>query len=110
MRVESGTDVFFAIGDPTRRKLLEVLMIGEHSIASLCDHFNISRNAIVKHLQVLKDAELISMSRLGREKRCKLQAQALFGVNHWIKMFEPFWKEKLNELEHFLDTYIEEDS
>ncbi len=109
MQIESETDVFFAIGDRTRRKLLEVLMIGEHSIASLCNHFPLSRNAVVKHLQVLKDAGLISMSKLGRETRCKLQGHALQGVNQWIQMFEPLWTDKLDELGRFLDKFSEDE-
>lgn len=65
LAAESGTDVFHAIADPTRRSLLKLLANKEMSIASITDYYPISRTAVNKHLQVLFDAQLVSSGRLG---------------------------------------------
>jgi DNA-binding transcriptional ArsR family regulator len=109
MHAEMRGDIFFAIGDPTRRKLLELVAFGDHSIAALCDNFEVSRNAIVKHLHVLKDAGLISIKRHGRERRCELRGEAMKEVMQWVEMFEPFWEEKLDALDSYLKELAEED-
>lgn len=61
-------DVFQAIADPTRRKILKLLAEKELAISEITSHFTISRTAIAKHLRILSEAELVSGRKEGREK------------------------------------------
>ncbi|CAM5721370.1 hypothetical protein LSPH24S_09693 [Lysinibacillus sphaericus] len=67
-QLANKVDVFQAIADPTRRHVLQLLASSDKPIALIADHFTISRTAVVKHLHVLEQAELVSAQKKGREK------------------------------------------
>jgi len=69
--------VFHALGDPTRRRLVEQLAGGERSVTELADGFPISLAAVSKHLKVLEDAGLMRRRWEGRVSHCRLDAAAL---------------------------------
>jgi DNA-binding transcriptional ArsR family regulator len=72
---ESPADeVFAALADRTRRDLLDLLRTGERPVHALADAFHVSRPAISQHLRVLRDAGLVSETRVGRERFYRLQA------------------------------------
>lgn len=100
----SKHDVFQAIADPTRRKILRLLADKEMSIASITECFPISRTAVNKHLQVLSDAELVSSRRIGRETRYKAQPQPLVEVKQWLSFFEQYWDDKLYALRQYVES------
>jgi DNA-binding transcriptional ArsR family regulator len=100
---ESKHDVFQAIADPTRRKILRLLADKEMPIASIVERFPISRTAVNKHLQVLSDAGLVSRRRIGRETRYKAQPQPLAKVKQWLAFFEQYWDEKLSALKDYVE-------
>jgi len=91
-------DVFQAIADPTRRKLLELLAEGQLSIASLSSHFTMSRTAVTKHLGILEVAGLVSSQKAGREKLYRLEAKPLQTLKQWLEFYEQFWDDKLENL------------
>jgi len=97
-------DVFEAIADPTRRKMIKLLAEKEMSIAAITEGFPISRTAINKHLHVLADAGLVSSKKVGRETIYKLQPEVLMEVKQWLAFFEHYWDEKLAALKEFLET------
>ena len=68
-------DVFQAIADPSRRKILQLLSNKNQSIAELASHFDISRTAVVKHINILAEAGLISGEKQGKEKIYQLQPE-----------------------------------
>ena len=91
-------DVFQAIADPTRRKLLELLAEGQLSIASLSSHFTMSRTAVTKHLGILELVGLVSSQKVGREKLYRLEAKPLQTLKQWLEFYEQFWDDKLEKL------------
>lgn len=91
-------DVFQAIADPTRRKLLELLAEDQLSIASLSSHFTMSRTAVTKHLGILEVAGLVSSQKAGREKLYRLEAKPLQTLKQWLEFYEQFWDDKLEKL------------
>lgn len=97
-------DVFDAIADPTRRKMLELLADKEMSIATITESFPISRTAINKHLHILAEAGLLNSQKIGRETRYKLQPGALLQLKQWLASFEQYWDEKLSALKEFVET------
>jgi DNA-binding transcriptional ArsR family regulator len=97
-------DVFQAIADPTRRRLLKLLADKEMPIAAISECFPITRTAVNKHLHVLSDAGLVSSKKVGRETRYKLQPEPLVEIKQWLTFFEEYWDEKLSALKMFVET------
>src|SRR3954468_6613161 len=97
-------DVFQAIADPTRRKLLKLLSKEEMPVTAISEHFPISRTAVSKHLRVLADAGLVKERKAGRETRYKLEPQPLYELKDWLQYFELFWENKLSALRLFVES------
>lgn len=97
-------DVFRALADPTRRRLLQVLAGGEQPVNALCGHFDVSRTAVSKHLRVLAEAGLVRERKTGRETRYRLDAEPLREMKEWLAFYERFWDNKLAALERYLET------
>ncbi|MGI8378734.1 ArsR/SmtB family transcription factor [Priestia megaterium] len=96
-------DIFQAIADPTRRKVLELLSEKELPISEITSHFSISRTAIVKHLHILSEADLVHGQKKGREKVYYLQPEPLKEVQDWLSYYEQFWTNKLSILQHIVE-------
>jgi DNA-binding transcriptional ArsR family regulator len=97
-------DVFQAIADPTRRKLLKLLSKEEMPVTAISEHFPISRTAVSKHLRVLADAGLVKERKAGRETRYKLEPEPLNELKDWLQYFELFWENKLSALRLFVES------
>jgi DNA-binding transcriptional ArsR family regulator len=100
-------DVFQAIADPTRRKLLKLLSKEEMPVTAISEHFPISRTAVSKHLRVLADAGLVRERKAGRETRYKLEPTPLYELKDWLQYFELFWENKLSALRLFVESDVE---
>ena len=98
-------DVFQAIADPTRRRMLKLLANHEMPIAAITEQFPISRTAVNKHLHVLSDAGLVSWKKVGRETRYRLKPEPLTEIRQWLAFFDQYWNEKLTAL----GQYVEEE-
>jgi DNA-binding transcriptional ArsR family regulator len=92
---KSPRDVFSAIDDPTRRKILSLLAEGDMPVGELTGHFAISRPAVSRHLRVLRETGVVSEQRHGRERVYSLRARPLQDVRLWIAQFDRFWAVKL---------------
>ncbi|NRD76172.1 winged helix-turn-helix transcriptional regulator [Bacillus sp. BRMEA1] len=101
-------DVFQAIADPTRRRLLKLLSGEEMPVTAISEHFPISRTAVSKHLRVLADAGLVQERKVGRETRYKLEPKPLYEVTDWLRYFEIFWENKLAALRQLVESNGEE--
>ena len=99
-------DVYHAIADPTRRRILELLAESERPVKELIGAFRVSQPAISQHLRVLREAGLVSERRVGRERRYRLTAEPLMTVADWVEHYRQFWQRHLGALE----TYLEEET
>jgi ArsR family transcriptional regulator len=96
-------DVFVAIADPTRRKLIRLLACSnESALYELTAHFQIGRTAVSKHLAILKEADLVRNRKIGRETRYRLNAVPLQEVKDWLAFYEDFWTESAAKLKNIL--------
>lgn len=92
-------DVFKAIADPTRRKIISLLLAsGASTITAIASDFNSTRQVVTKHIYVLEKAGLISIEDTGRERYCQLEFQPLKEVFDWVSFYEKFWDNKLSAL------------
>ncbi|OYD07459.1 ArsR/SmtB family transcription factor [Paludifilum halophilum] len=96
-------DIFQAIADPTRRKMIRLLAGQELPVTVISKHFPISRTAVSKHLRILSESKLVNVKKVGRERRYQLQPEALSEVKEWISYFEPFWDNKISKLQHYVE-------
>ncbi len=98
------TDVFQAIADPTRRRLMMLLINGELPVNAISGHFPISRTAVSKHLRVLSDAGLVTERKVGRETRYQLEMDPLQELKQWLAFYEQYWDNKLNALQRLVES------
>ena len=97
-------DVFVAIADPTRRKLIRLLADAEElPLHELTAQFQMGRTAVSKHLAILKEADLVTNRKLGRETRYRLNAAPLQEVKDWLSFYEEFWTERALLLKNILE-------
>jgi DNA-binding transcriptional ArsR family regulator len=90
--------VFFALSDPVRRKILEQLDEEAKLVSALAAPFDISLQAVSRHIQVLVRAGLVKQERTGRISRCSLVAGPIFAVAVWINRYSKYWQEQFDML------------
>jgi DNA-binding transcriptional ArsR family regulator len=90
--------VFFALSDPVRRAILERL--GEEAllVSELAAPFDISLQAVSRHIQVLVRAGLVRQERTGRISRCSLDVGPVFAAAVWINRYSKYWQEQFDLL------------
>jgi len=96
-------DVFQAIADPTRRRLLQLLVEQEMPVTVISGHFPISRTAVSKHLRILAEAGLVQERKVGRETRYRMQPEPLQELKQWLAYYEQFWDNKMAALAHYIE-------
>ena len=94
--------VFMALGDPTRRAILAMLLEDDMAVTDVAEPFEMSLAAISKHLGILANAGLISQEKRGRVKWCKLEPDALREASVWMQAFGQFEPVNLEAFERFL--------
>lgn len=101
---EQLDSVFRALADPTRRALLQSLEERDQSVSELAAPFDMSLEAVSKHLKVLERAGLVRRTVEGRTHICRLDARAMHGGLEWIRHYEQYWNRKLDDLENLLNS------
>ena len=104
MATDRLSATFQALADPTRRAILARLALGETSVSELAEPFEISGPAISRHLKVLEHAGLIARSREAQWRPCRIELNALKGVDDWLEEYRRLWEQRLDRLEDYLRT------
>ncbi len=86
--MDSLNNVLRALADPTRCKILELLQDDSRSVNDLAQHFSMSRPAVSKHLSILREAELVTSRRQGRQQIYDLHAEPLGLAREWLDRFD----------------------
>jgi DNA-binding transcriptional ArsR family regulator len=94
--------VFHALGDPTRRAIVERLGDGPISVSELAKPLVISLAAVVQHLQVLEESGLVRTTKLGRVRTCRIEPAGLSIMEQWIKDRRASWERKFDRLGELL--------
>jgi DNA-binding transcriptional ArsR family regulator len=99
--------VFFALSDPVRRAILQRL--GEEAllVSEIAAPFDISMQAVSRHVQVLVRAGLVQQQRTGRISRCSLVAGPIYAVAVWINRYSKYWQEQFDMLAVMLEATAE---
>jgi uncharacterized protein YndB with AHSA1/START domain/DNA-binding transcriptional ArsR family regulator len=96
-------EVFLALANPIRRRLLEMLAGGPRTAGELAAGFELSRPAVAEHLQILRRAGLVQDEPSGRQRHYHLTARPLADVGDWLHPFERFWRHRLRTLADLLE-------
>ena len=92
-----------ALADPTRRAILARLSEGEASVNELAAPFEISLQAVSRHLKVLEGAGLISRGRAAQWRPCRLEAARLKEVDGWLGRYRHFWEGSFDKMGAYLE-------
>jgi len=95
--------VFHALGDPTRRAIVERLSTGAVSVSSLATPLDITLAAVVQHLQVLERSGLVRTTKVGRVRTCRIEPKGLTIAKRWIEERRSQWEQRLDRLGALLE-------
>ncbi len=95
--------VFHALGDPTRRVMVDRLSQGPLSVSKLAEPLNITLTAVVQHLQVLEESGLVHTEKVGRVRTCRLDPAGFDALEQWIHEHRSMWERRLDKLGELLE-------
>ncbi|MEZ4697522.1 MAG: metalloregulator ArsR/SmtB family transcription factor [Rhodothermales bacterium] len=94
--------VFAAVGDATRREIVEMLSRSDATVNELAAPFEMSLQAVAKHVRILQEAGIIKKKKIGRSHHCSLNRSALNDARDWMAALEKEWMQRLDRLDDFL--------
>ena len=100
-------ELFSALSDTTRRKILIMLLEDDMAVTDVADPFDMSLPAISKHLNILSNAGLITQEKRGRVNWCKLEPDGLRDARVWMLGFGQFDFQDIESLEKLIETHID---
>lgn len=101
-------DIFQAIADPTRRAILTLLAVQALTPNVMAEKFDMSRQAVSKHIKVLQECDLVKSEPQGREIYYHFNAKKMQEFDHWLAQFRQSWQTQFNQLDKLLTTIKEE--
>jgi DNA-binding transcriptional ArsR family regulator len=90
--------VFNALGDPTRRAIVDRLSRGPSTVSRLAEPLEITITAVRQHLDVLEDCGLVRTEKVGRVRTCRFEMKGLAVLEDWISHHRSLWEERLDQL------------
>jgi DNA-binding transcriptional ArsR family regulator len=94
--------VFHALGDPTRRAILDRLSERPHSVSSLATPLGITLTAVAQHLQILEECGFVLTEKVGRVRTCSIHSAGFSALEQWIRDHRTTWERNLDRLGEFL--------
>jgi DNA-binding transcriptional ArsR family regulator len=98
--------LFHALGDPTRRAILDLLSRGPTTVTRLSEPLGITVTAVTQHLQILEECDLVRTEKIGRVRTCRIEPTGFSALEKWIKDHRSHWESALDRLG---DLLAEED-
>lgn len=97
-------DIFQAIADPTRRAIIALIAVQAMTPNALAAHFDTSRQAVSKHLQILAECELVTQEHQGREIYYRLEIEKMKEIDEWLEQYRKIWESRFSQLDELLAT------
>lgn len=97
-------DIFQAIADPTRRAIIGLIAIQAMTPNALAEHFDMTRQAVSKHIKVLTECDLLHQQQKGREIFYYFNPIKMKEVADWIEPFKKLWEDRFSQLDQLLLT------
>lgn len=96
--------VFHALGDPTRRAMVERIGTGPVSVSHLAEPLGVTLAAVLQHVQILEESGLVRTEKTGRVRVCSINPEGLDILDRWVKDRRSAWEKRLDRLGEFLAT------
>ena len=90
--------IFHALGDPTRRALVQRLGDGPVSVSRLAEPLSMTLAAVVQHLQILEESGIVRTEKIGRVRTCRIDPKGLDAVQQWIQDRRSVWEKRFGRL------------
>ena len=98
-------DIFSALADPTRRKIMELLAhYGQLSATEICDKFEMTPPAISQHLKILREANLVQMEKRAQQHIYRINPEAMLELEGWARQLTALWNGRLDALDKVLQA------
>jgi DNA-binding transcriptional ArsR family regulator len=97
-------DIFQAIADPTRRAILALIALQAMTPNALAEHFDSTRQAVSKHIQILTECEAVTQRQSGREIYYHINLQKMKEIDQWLEDFRKLWDDRFNQLDDVLNN------
>lgn len=97
-------DIFQAVADPTRRAIIVLIALQTMTPNAIAEHFDITRQAVSKHLRILTECELVKQEHQGREIYYSLEIDKMKEIDRWLEQFRKIWETRFNQLDDVLST------
>jgi len=101
--MKARRDVFQAVADPTRREIINMIASQALNVNTIAEKFDMSRQAVSLHIQVLIDCGLIKVNQHGRDRFCEAQLDQLSEISIWVDQYKQHWESKLDSLEKYIE-------
>ena len=102
-RPAATTDVFAAVAEPSRRRILELLAPGERAVNDVARLLHLTQPTASKHLKVLKDVGLVHVREAGQQRFYSVNGRALEPIHAWSRQFEAYWNDSFDRLDALLE-------
>ena len=97
-------DIFQAIADPTRRAIITLIALQAMTPNALAEHFDMTRQAVSKHIRILTECQLVNQEQAGREIYYKLDTNKMKEIDKWLDQFRKIWESRFIQLDLVLST------
>lgn len=97
-------DIFQAIADPTRRAIIALIALQAMTPNAIAEHFDITRQAVSKHIKILLECELVSQEQQGREIYYSLEIDKMKEIDQWLEQYRKIWESRFNQLDNLLSN------
>jgi DNA-binding transcriptional ArsR family regulator len=97
-------DIFQAIADPTRRAILALIALQAMTPNAIAEHFDSTRQAVSKHIQILTECEAVSQRQSGREIYYHINLQKMKEIDQWLEGFRKLWDDRFDQLDDVLNN------
>jgi predicted transcriptional regulator len=106
--MKARRDVYQAIADPTRRAIINMIASQPQNVNTIAEKFDVTRQAISLHVQILIDCGLIVVKQQGRDRVCAAQLDQLSEVSMWVDQYRRHFEEKLDTMENYIEKLKKE--
>jgi DNA-binding transcriptional ArsR family regulator len=102
--IEVRRDIYQAIADPTRRAIIALIALQAMTPSAIAGHFDMTRQAISKHMRILTECELVKQEYQGREIYYQLEIGKMEEIDKWLEQFRKIWETRFQQLDQLLLT------
>lgn len=103
MTAETRRDVFQAIADPTRRKIIDLIAGRPMTLGMIAAYFDISRPAISQQIKILSECGIVEIKRAGRETFCSVKPEELKKIADWAGRYAGLWESRIDAFENYVN-------